>query len=278
MENPSKINGALPNTWDPRDYQWHKLAMASAPFNWYQGFDIEQKLGTKLTPNDQGTSGSCGGQTGRKYETVLDFVRKQVWTERSAKDIYSQIYQRGGGVVPRDLPAIICSKGVCEEQLIPSNRPDGSCDESFMEEKLQTPMTVADALTARGLSYASVRLDMDTIAQAIRDNYGCMISLGAANNGTWDTAYPQVSVKEEWAHFMYFGKAKMVNGKKMLGAINSWGPNVGDEGWQWFGEEWLPHFSSCYTIYEPANFPQPTASLMQQALTLLYKLISLIKK
>ena len=34
-------------------------------------------------------------------------------------------------------------------------------------------------------------------------------------------------------------KAKMRNGKKAIGVKNSWGPNTGQNGWQWLNEDWF---------------------------------------
>jgi hypothetical protein len=147
-----------------------------------------------------------------------------------------------------------------------------------MRQKLQTLESKADATNSKALKYANVKLNIDTIAQAIRDNNGCVITLGGADNGTWHSAFPKVPITEVWGHYMAFGKAKMINGKKYLGGIQSWGSKVGDTkepAWQWFGEEWIKHFSNCYTLYNPANpVVQERVTLLEKLLNLCYDLMS----
>jgi hypothetical protein len=37
----------------------------------------------------------------------------------------------------------------------------------------------------------------------------------------------------------------MIGGKKMIGFINSWGPLIGERGWQYIGEE---YFTNCLPV------------------------------
>ena len=43
----------------------------------------------------------------------------------------------------------------------------------------------------------------------------------------------------DWGHGIYFGRAKMRNGKKYLEFLNSWGDEWGDEGWGRLGEDYF---------------------------------------
>jgi len=277
-------NGVIKNKYDPRDKQYVKLFSASTPFDWSVGYDVEKEISKvigqpyKTKVKDQNGSGSCGGQTGSYYMGWLEAIQNKTFSNKSAKDIYSQIYYPQGGVAPRDLVAFLTSKGVCREVIIPSYDNGKAPSENFMREKKQTPESKADALNAKALKYATVKLDIDTIAQAIRDNYGCVITLGGQDNGTWLSAFPKPPVKEVWGHYMAFGRAKMINGKKYLGAIQSWGEDVGDKkdiGWQWFGEEWIKHFSNCYTLYNPIDpVVQDKVTLVEKILNLCYDLLS----
>jgi len=284
-ENPSLHIGVIPNKIDLRDIKFrYDRVYDSAPFDWNIGFDVRDEI-KKLIPNvqftskDQGTSGSCGGQALSYYVEDLEALQTGVYTPRSAKDPYSQIYQKGGGVAPRDVVNLACKKGVCVEKLIPSNLPDGSCNEQFMELRQQTPMTIQDALTALDVSYSSVKVSMDTIAQATRDNHGCIITIGGQDNGTWRTAYPQPAVKEEWSHYLRVLGAKMLHGEKHLIIKNSWGDNCGDHGVQYLNEGHITHISNCYTLVNSTTtIPLVKLTLMQQLLNLCYDLLMKIPK
>jgi hypothetical protein len=283
------MNGVIPinkfpkNKWDPRDHQYHKLATASAPFDWSKGYDVEQELakvlnkpGFRIPAKDQKESFSCGGQAGSYYRAGQEAFQTGNFTERSAKDIYSQIFYSEGGIMPRDLPNLLCKAGNCQEQLIPSKQISGDVPEWFMRERKQTEMTKNDALLAKTLNYASVSISMDSLAQAIRDNHGIVITVGGKDNGTWRTAYPVPPASardEEWAHFLYCFGAKMVNGKKMLMVKNSWGDQCGDHGTQYLGENYLPHISNAYAIYDPDSpIINPERTWLDRLLTISYTL------
>jgi hypothetical protein len=105
-----------------------------------------------------------------------------------------------------------------------------------------------------------------------------IITVGGQDNGTWRTEFPNPPVEEIWAHFLYVGKVKLINGKKFIGVHNSWGDACGNHGWQWLGENYLPHISNAYVIYDPVNpiltpIDQQKLSLLQQILNLTYTLL-----
>jgi hypothetical protein len=150
-----------------------------------------------------------------------------------------------------------------------------------MEERCQTNESIQDASTAKSnaIKYCSVRIIADEIAKAVRDNYAVIMTFGASDNGTMRSRCPVPSAKETWAHFILIGKANLYNGVKGFEVLNSWGEDVGEKGWQIFKEEWLPHMSGVYAVYNPRNpsicpVEQQKITLIEQTLNLLWQLLS----
>lgn len=276
-------HGAIKNKVDLCDRKWHKLAAASAPFDWNLSYDVENELsqklnitGFKIPVKNQGASLSCCGQASAYYESVQDAFEKGVYSEKSARDSYSQIFYPGGGSSTRDALNLLIKKGVCREPLMVSYDNNQPPSESFIEKRLDVSQTtVSDAFTSKGTAYASVRLDTDTMAQAIRDNHGMLITIDGQNNGTWRSAFPLPPAVTEWSHELYVGKAKMINGKKYLGVLNSWGVDCGESGWQWIGIEYLNFIHSTGVLYDTQNDAlNQEKSLLEQVLELLQRLIN----
>jgi hypothetical protein len=257
--------GALPNKTDLRDKKWSLLARAVTPFDWTKGYDVEVELANKLNKpgfkipvKDQNGSYSCVGQACAYYESVQDAIEKGIYTEKSARDAYSQIFAPGGGSSTRAGVNLIVKKGVCRESLMPSYLVGGyPPDEAFITKRKDARKeTISDALTAKGSAYASVKIDIDSMAQAIRDNHGIIFVVEGEDNGTWRTKFPRPPIAEsEWAHCIYAGKAKLINGKKHIGILNSWSENTGDNGWQWLNEEYINKTFSrdAMTVYDTEN-------------------------
>lgn len=267
---------------DLRDHKWSKIGRGTTQFDWEKGFDIEKEIGFTLNPKDQNGSYSCGGQAGALYTAIWDFFIHDSYTEKSAKDMYSQIAYPGGGTTLRDMMDHARNKGVCLEKLIPSYEKGQPPSERFMLEKKQTPDTISNAKTTTSQGYASVDIDIESIAQAAAYNHGCIILMEGQNNGSVKSEFPipPENHKYVWRHFVYIGKAKMINGKKYIGYLNSWGPTTGKNGWQWINASYMPYILEANTMYDakdPAINPilvQTQLSLMQKVLTLMQKLIN----
>lgn len=233
--------GAVRDEIDNRDLKFGEIAMGSAPFDWSLGFDIEDKVG-KIKVKDQNGSGSCGGQAWSYYGAVLEALATGSMEERSAKFIYSQTFVKPAGSAGRTNCDLVIKQGWGLESLTPSYNNGQAPDEAFM----QRPQDITDearkeALKARGLVYSNVEPDIDLMAQACRDNGGLIIGIYGKNNGSWLTPFPTPeNTGPYWAHWLYVGKAKIINGKKYIAVLNSWG-DVGDDGWQWLSEDWFKH-------------------------------------
>lgn len=226
--------GAVHDKVDLRDYKWSDIGAASMPFDWNVGYDIETS--GAIPSKNQGNSYSCGGQAWSYYMAVL-----KGGDERSAKFIYSQTFAAGGGSSGRDNSNIVIKQGDSKESLCTSYENGATPSEAFMQRPQDiTPEAKADATNDKALSYAMVNASIDDVAQAIRDNKGCIVLIHGQNNGTWTTAFPlapdPANGNQLWSHWLYCGKAKMIDGKKYIGAKNSWG-DVGENGWQWLSED-----------------------------------------
>lgn len=242
-------HGGLGHFVKPTDWRYENLAPGdSAPFDWEKGFDIEEKLATalgipgfKLPVEDQGQSSSCGGQAAEKYAEVLDALIKKKHTNKSAKFIYAQVFQPGGGSFGGDLMSLIKNQGVSREDVCASYIDGRPPTEQFMEQVNDiTEDARKDAKGARSSNYAFIfDVSIDTLAQAVRDNNGIIIGIDGENNGTWLSAMPVAPQETKWRHWLYVGKAKLVDGKKCLVALNSWGYSVGIYGWQYITEDYI---------------------------------------
>lgn len=232
-----------------------------SPFDWSIGFNIEDKVG-KIKVKNQFSAGSCGGEAGSYLVGILDSLRdKQPYQEKSARYLYAPCAVAGGGSSEPSLINRIMTDGVANESMVTSYKADGTTDESFM-----TNMSDIDLLDnlnayedkgARPLYLDS--MNFDQLACIIRDNGAIVIGIRGYNNGTWLSAFPQAPnidlLSQCWGHWVMVGRAKMINGKKYLGFCNSWGETVGENGWQWINEEWLPFLFCKWSIVldTPAN-------------------------
>lgn len=238
-------SGALLRPIDDRDYRTDmtEVGMAPAPFDWDKGWDIEEEIGGKLPTKDQGTSGSCGGQTVGEYGQAIAWAVLQDMAERSAKAPYSQVFVTGGGSTSRMLGDIIVKQGLYREALVPSYENGKPPSEAFMERPWDITQAARDDARkgiVGNLAYVFTKLDIDSIAAAARDNHGSLLGIHGSNNGTWLSSYPSPKqVGDLWAHFMYVGKARRENGKKGLWCKQSWGKDVAPDtdAWQFITED-----------------------------------------
>ncbi len=233
-----KCTGAIADKKDKRDYKWSDIAMYPAPFDWNAGYDVEKVFNITLKTKNQGASYSCGGQAFSYYAEVLSTVFDKHYDPKSARFIYSQVYVPEGGSGGRECANILIKQGMADETVLSSYDGDNYATEEFMRFKDDINDNVRlNASKNKALTYAQVNKDFETIAQAIRDNHGCVIGVTGSNNGTWLTPYPSSKVVgSTWNHWMYAGKVKILDGIRYIGVKNSWGA-VGEQGWQWLRED-----------------------------------------
>lgn len=241
--------GAIKDTPDIRDFQFgEEIGHASAPFNWTAGYDIEATCELflnrdfKLKVKDQGVSGSCGGQAWATYGEVWDVIVDTEDSEKSAKFIYAQTHVQPAGSGGRENCDIVIKQGWSPESLCSSYSNGKPGSEEFYQRKEDITVEArSEALKDRAFAYANVSSDIDMIAQAIRDNYGVVLGITGTNNGTWKSKNPKPPTEfaNSWNHWVYAGKARIKNGTKQIGFLNSWGEDTGDNGWQWIDEDYF---------------------------------------
>jgi hypothetical protein len=270
MTNP----GGLPDIPDERDFRYEDvLGTGARSFDWKAGYDIEVAINSQLPVDDQNGSTSCGGQAFAKYDAVLEAATTWSFEKSSPLYIYNQTAVVINGVPQgsrlRDNADLVVKQGVALESLCPSYDHGKPPTDAFMLRKGAITTAAADSAKLRkGLSYAYVGVNIDLFAQAIRDNRGLVFLVAGQDNGTWYSPFPKPPQYRQWGHFMYAGRAKLIDGKKYIGALQSWGPNAGDNGWQWFGEEWFNGLGieSAVTIVFP-DAPVPAKYTFTRDLT-----------
>lgn len=247
--------GGIKSPKDKRDFQWEKVGSASLPFDWEKGFETIKPLKVK----NQNGSSSCGGQALSYYGEILNAKSDGTQEERSAKFIYAPIAVAGGGTWGRELMNWVVKSGWGLEKDTPSYENGNPPSEAFMTRKEDITLEAHNyAINERALSYVNITdtTSIDTIAQAIRDNNGALIGVDGINNNSWHTKFPIPPIKDfVWRHWILAVGAVMIDGKKYIKIINSWG-NVGDNGYQYLGEEYFTSghcFEAWTAVYNTAK-------------------------
>jgi C1A family cysteine protease len=177
---------------------------------------------------------------GGMYGAIVEEAVNADFGERSAKFLYSQCFQNGGGSSMRDILLLAKKQGFALESLCPSMENGKPPSEEFMIRSQDINSEARNfAKTSTVFSIASVNLDIDSFAQAIRDNHGMVFGITGQNGKGWLTAFPSAPERSDWRHWLCAGKAKMINGEKYIGCLNSWGDSIGEQGWQWIGEDYF---------------------------------------
>jgi len=232
--------------WERRFHShWHDIAQANTPYDWSQPY-----AQPSVTIYNQGQAGSCGPSCTRHgYEITHPGIIISV------KDSYSQVAAPGGGSSNTAMDALYPQTGCCLEALIASTNPAGPTDDTFMEERLQNAATAQNARNQTIPWSVPVNPDIDSVAQAIRDNGWVRITLYGQNNGTWSGERPLPPSSSNsnpiWCHFMC-GAQLVLNGKKIIYCPQTWGTDVGAAGWQGLDEDYFKSGN----ILEVRTFPK----------------------
>jgi len=231
--------GAIPDLIDTQDRVYDGIAFSQPPFDWEVGFDIEKTINVKIPIKNQDGSLSCVGQAWSYYLAVLNTIETKIYTEVSAKAIYSQIALPNGGAYIRDGANLAVDWGGINEVLVPSYDNDIAPSEPFMKDiswKDETDNQVAVKLKAK--EYRMIAdINMEIIAQGIKDYYGVVGGVLGANNNSWNTLEPIPGAKQ-WGHALFFGKAGIDEKGKYISTPNSWGDRFGGK-WQKLRSEWF---------------------------------------
>lgn len=249
----SKVRRKLRRVFRP------KLGMAAVPFDWAAGFHLRSKL-SNIRIKDQGISSSCGGQAKSQWTAVIRaLLTGQPYSEDSAKADYAPIAHAGGGTTVHELEEDL---GSLPESAVPSYQDGNPGTEEFMADRSWMTSENLKAMMANaGWTAVSVSIDLESIAEAVRD-YGAVIwEIEGQNNGTWLSPRPKPPVRgqgEIWAHFMCSEGAGM-NGtpNREISMFQSWGTDVGYQGVQYFGQDYTGsgYIVDCFTfVRTPPKF------------------------
>lgn len=264
--------GLIPERLSILDYVFQ--AAGNEEYDWNQNYNVqtelEEVLGAsyRLTPYNQLQTLSCTAQGWAKYVSVLASFAYAKEMEVSRKDIYSHTRLAYGGSYTRLGADRLRSKGFSLERFVPSYPMTE--DHLKIIEKGEDGVSVDFLRLFKDSQTAIVWPEIDKIAAAIKQNMGVLLSFGGKNDGSWFTSFPNSpeTVDEvEWLHLSYAFAAAKISNKKFIGIINSWGPDIGDNGIQWLGEEHFKYstMSPAYTIIQPnADYSVKNLGLFQQ--------------
>lgn len=237
-----------------RSFLGRTIRRAIRPSVGKSGIPFDWSIGVSKHPaaiKNQGQSSSCGGQAKSYwYEVVLGLIAQ------SAKSIYSPIVYPGGGTT---VPALERDLGSVDETIVPSYQNGETPTEAFMEDtSWKNSETLKNAMSKLGWTAVSVGIDIESIAEAIRDHGAIIWEIQGQNNGTWlsNSPLPPVGNKNLWQHFMCVPSAKLRNGIKTLAALQSWGESVGDNGIQYFTEQYIDsgYILDCFTFIKSPKY------------------------
>ena len=211
------------------------VGQSAIPFDWSKGVSGQLEYNIK----NQFQSSSCGGQMVSRMIQII-----KGGEELSAKSFYSTGFAQGGGMILGTVEDQVLNTGITTEAKVPSQQNE-NCTEQFMEDtSWRTNALIQDEITRAGLQVLNVNIDIDSIASAIRD-YKCVGWLiRGQNNGSWSGLYPTppTSNLNLWGHYMCSSSnvpAITSDGIKRTKWYQSWGTSVGDNGFQYFGSNYI---------------------------------------
>lgn len=247
--------GAL-HVEDNRDYVFG--ATAPEPFDWNKGYINP----CPFIPSFQGTSLSCVGQATMNLAKNAWFKSHGNLEDFSARFPYCQIALPAGGAYIRDGVDLLVKQGICLNSALPSGQT-----ETIMRDKTGLPEAQIKAKNYDiygDVAYASVSLNIDTLAAAARDN-GAIIIGATGHNVGWsspDLVPPALGDGQPtWGHAVTIVGAQMRNGKKALKILNSWSEAWGENGYGYMYEDYMKWTMAAFVLTD--NFIKPMFELLK---------------
>lgn len=201
--------GCIPDKPDSRDFPYEYFG-AKIP-SWEEGYDVEKSV-FQLRDEHQDDSFRCVSEGSTADFEMTIKVATGFEVQLSQRDIYSQIFQSGGGSSPRDAYKLAQQKGVCEDSFLPSYPPQGRVSEEFSRNRSDaTQEGRENALKWRIGKYSSISPNnWDAMAQAIFSNNGCGGGYAPVNGAM--------------GHFVFFRGYGMKDGFRALKYRDSYQP------------------------------------------------------
>lgn len=220
----------------------------SAPYDWTKPLIRNYTQPIK----NQYQAGMCGGEAYSEGKQIFDtLVLGKPFVELSERSFYSQEFMAPEGMTVSAMQDGASFKGLTTF----SNAPTPvNCTEADAETiDWENPTTLKDCLMRAGMVMLSVPINIDSIAQAIRDHYFVVFCFAGVNNGTWTSVYPQPPApgqQTQWGHFMCSSPDIPVMPKKYIKMYQSWGASVGEGGFQFFDENFINSgcIMDCFTF------------------------------
>jgi len=199
-----------------KDYKYEEIASAS-PLVWKEKTPSEW---ISYPIRNQGKAGTCVGFSSAKHSSINNKAETNEWMELSPISVYlNRKNQDSKGMWLQDSGDILCSKGICEDSLMPS---DNLTEAQANDHSKITPETEKNALLYKGKSYYFIGADIDKIAQAIEDKGSVMLTF-CSNYEEYTSVPKYLGGTATWCHCVAAVDYIMYEGKKALIIEDSWG-------------------------------------------------------
>lgn len=211
-----------------KDYRFEEIVASAAPVNW---IEKPKKDWRKFPIFDQGQSGSCVAQTGKKQLGVYIWLKAGEFIALSATHIYSRRANKpAGGMNGNDVYQIM-QKGTTLAQLVPDEKMnDAQMDAvkiSDFDEQIGQPFKI-------GNYFVVGTKDIDLIASIIQETGKAVMVWFYFKHDEWDET-PDIKYDNldlyggsTSRHSVAAVDFTLVNGKKCLIIDDSWGPKAGN--------------------------------------------------
>ncbi len=243
MENEETYQGAQidtrPESEKEKDYRFEEIVASAAPVDWKEkSFDQMRQFPIF----DQGRSGSCVAQTGKKMLGVYVQLKTGEWIDLSASHIYKRRSNRPAGGMAGVNAFEIMKQGTTLAKFAPDEKMSDSqmdaIDVNSFEEKIGHAFKIGAYLTVASR-------DIDLIASIIQQTQKAVMVWFYFKHDEWGAIpvvkYPTLDLyaastarhSVAATDFTILGKSnapknKELWGKKALLIDDSWGPGAGN--------------------------------------------------
>ncbi|MDD3940457.1 MAG: peptidoglycan-binding protein [Candidatus Pacebacteria bacterium] len=231
--------GALHDEYDSRDFKREELAKTTVPV-WR-----EKKEYKSYPVRNQLSSYSCVAQSVATILGALIQKENGKYLEVSAKPIYTQRSNDGGGMSFREAMDIGAVLGSSFEFSVPSQNID--------EESINNPSNISQIdkylglYIINGYKYFSVPFNFDSIAAILEEENSLIVGF-RWDYDEWDREFPKINTNSnrQYHHCVTIVDYTLINGKKYLVIQDSWGDKKGKNGLRFISEEWINRMTACW--------------------------------
>lgn len=229
LEQPGALIDDRPESAKEKDYRFEEVVASAAPVAWRKKKESEIR---KFPIFDQGRSGSCVAQTGKKQIGVYAFLKTGAFFPVSASHLYQRRSNRPGGGMIGINAFEVMQKGVAPSAFAPDERMSDSEMDSLVVPPFAEHVGKAFSIG----NYFTVKTgDIDLIASIIQETGKAVMVWFYFQYDEW-TSRPQVKNKNL---DLYAGSTSRHSvaavdftitddGKKALVIDDSWGPSAGN--------------------------------------------------